>query len=1124
MKPQLQKFLSLLMAFVLAFSLVPAVLADNSTDSSPDSSPGSDAVDTGTGTDDPENIPQEAITVEVGEYKRCDIPSGGDTTDKVEKWESDKPDVASVDSKGIVHGEKEGSAVITAISKDGKVLKAFNVTVVAKVEEPELSISLPKTASVEEGKTVQLKATITPEDTKITWTSRDESIATVKNGVVTGVKAGTVEIVAMVGTGDKIETASCSVEVTPKKVETKITLDRSSVTLDIGSTIDKKSGVLSATITPKPELGDKTTLNWTVESTNNCIDIFATEKLNTCLITAKKEGTAVITVTYGTGNAAPKATCKVTVNDSSKVTAKLSLSYSPASSNVTLSYSNSSYYDYRKLSVTPSVKQGDKDVTSSYNFSYQWTKENSNLSNSDYYSYTVYADDLASYNRDYTYTCYVTATKKNSVTDSSLPDKLTGNRSWNVRRDDDRYDTDFDVSCTVYDTSDGYALGDKDDKGKSSVLSQIEDFVERQRGSSSRYDDLDYVKFTNPGSSSSSVGYLDVSSSTKCYADQKPYLSDVEFIPKKTGTAKFDFTAYGERGTYYGTLTVKVVEGDSKTGGNIKYSARAGEDVQFDADDFEDWWEDMYSRGTLKYVEFTSVSSGDLYADYRSSSDKGTDVVSSRSPESCYVRPSSRQTGIDDLTFVPRGTSTSTVTIRFTGYGTTSSSSSSENSRSGTVTISYSNTSATAKSIDYSTTGTTAISLSTSDFTSRYRDVVGSSAGTLTIRFRSVPSNGTLSHNGTTLTSSNIRNYDFSSSSTGSYRINSVTYTPKSSTSTYTDKVEYDCYTGSTFRFSGTINFTVKPAVVPVVDNVTISYNSTGSGVNFNASDFYNANSALLTCSYLTFGTPSSGKLYVGSTAVSTSDKFSYFSGNSSYRNLSGITYRPASGFNGTATVSFTAYNSDNTKAVSGTVRITVTQPGAATTNPSSFSDVPNNSSTAWYYTAVTQLAAANIINGRSDGKFHPSDNVTYGEALKLVLLAAGYPQQTELSGANWAANYLNLAISNSILPGSASDYTLSKAINRLTVASVAAKAMKLSPVTDTSSSPYSDTKDGYVLALTNLGILQGDKSSGSLRFRGGDTLTRAELSVIIYRIYNYRSNPNNNTPVVDTNKPGWLN
>lgn len=54
-------------------------------------------------------------------------------------------------------------------------------------------------------------------------------------------------------------------------------------------------------------------------------------------------------------------------------------------------------------------------------------------------------------------------------------------------------------------------------------------------------------------------------------------------------------------------------------------------------------------------------------------------------------------------------------------------------------------------------------------------------------------------------------------------------------------------------------------------------------------------------------------------------------------------------------------------------------------------------------------------MDGYEDGSFRPGSSVTAGEALKLILLAAGYPVQ-ERTGAHWASGYLDLA---RLAPGS---------------------------------------------------------------------------------------------------------
>lgn len=59
--------------------------------------------------------------------------------------------------------------------------------------------------------------------------------------------------------------------------------------------------------------------------------------------------------------------------------------------------------------------------------------------------------------------------------------------------------------------------------------------------------------------------------------------------------------------------------------------------------------------------------------------------------------------------------------------------------------------------------------------------------------------------------------------------------------------------------------------------------------------------------------------------------------------------------------------------------------------SPAKFSDVPYSQ---WYYQYVSPLACAGIMDGYEDGSFLPAPGTHGGRALKLVLLAAGYPAQ----------------------------------------------------------------------------------------------------------------------------------
>lgn len=150
-----------------------------------------------------------------------------DTTDsKTVKWESSDSTVAKVDQNGKVTAIKDGSATIKATV--GKFTAECAVTV---KRVPLTGISLDKTAlELSKGQSSEaLKVIYIPADTTddktVTWSSADEKIATVKNGVVTAKATGTTKITATVGT----HKAECTVTVNVKLTGIKVTPDKVTV-------------------------------------------------------------------------------------------------------------------------------------------------------------------------------------------------------------------------------------------------------------------------------------------------------------------------------------------------------------------------------------------------------------------------------------------------------------------------------------------------------------------------------------------------------------------------------------------------------------------------------------------------------------------------------------------------------------------------------------------------------------------------------------------------------------------------------------------------------------------------------------------------------------------------------
>ena len=181
-----------------------------------------------------------------------------------------------------------------------------------KLIEIEGSVKLNKTkATIEKGKTLKLKATVTPtylEDKSVTWQSSDTKVAKVSSsGKVTAVNPGTATI-------------TCTSNVTSAKATCKVTvgyvkLDKTEAYVEKGKTMTLKSTVFPETLADK-------SVTWESSDTKIATVTSAGK------VKGVKYGTATITCTsVATG---VKATCQVTVGKvvigTSEVTIKKSRS------------------------------------------------------------------------------------------------------------------------------------------------------------------------------------------------------------------------------------------------------------------------------------------------------------------------------------------------------------------------------------------------------------------------------------------------------------------------------------------------------------------------------------------------------------------------------------------------------------------------------------------------------------------------------------------------------------------------------------------------------------------------------------------------------------------------------
>lgn len=165
-----------------------------------------------------------------------------DAADKTVKWESSKPEVATVDG-GEVTALAEGTAVITA--KAGTQTASCKVTVQKDVVVAE-SVSLNKNSlALVKGQEEVLVATVWPENTTdqtVNWSSTDSNIASVDHqGRVSARNGGSATIKA-VTTNNLV--AECLVTVTVPVAS--VTLSHASLSL-----LEGRTAILSASVLPE---------------------------------------------------------------------------------------------------------------------------------------------------------------------------------------------------------------------------------------------------------------------------------------------------------------------------------------------------------------------------------------------------------------------------------------------------------------------------------------------------------------------------------------------------------------------------------------------------------------------------------------------------------------------------------------------------------------------------------------------------------------------------------------------------------------------------------------------------------------------------------------------------------
>ena len=574
-------------------------------------------------------------------------------------------------------------------------------------------------------------------------------------------------------------------------------------------------------------------------------------------------------------------------------------------------------------------------------------------------------------------------------------------------------------------------------------------------------------------------------------------------------SVEIGFTVYGEKssGKSYsadGTLVLEVSKTGASSKGDITYTVRAGEEVAFDDDDFEKIYENSSCTGSFKYVEFSRPDSafndaGTLYSRYGKRNETAFTRSSLSGNKFYYGDSDYGDYDLDELSFVADKSFSGSVELNFTVYGGTGTRT--NQNATGTLVITTGTSAGTSRyvgNIRYNTTPGTALQINANDIARLFRKYTsGEALQYLTLT--SVPATGSLYYNyyntskyGSAqmpLTASTAGNvvFSYSPASASEYDLSELTYIP--SGSNYCTSLGFTGYSSNGTTVSATILISVTASPVSEVYSVTTK----GTSVNFPANSVYSAVASatgfgLSSIQLLELPASTAGVLYMGSYAADTTSAYSYGNGTDSMGQLRFI---PNSKFTGSVSIPYVALSSSGTALGAGVVSIGVVD------SVKKFTDI---STSTWCYKYVTELAGANVISGYSNGTFQEKNTITYGAALKLIMLAAGYGEQAPTVKGSPFSGYLAKAKAAGLVSGNPK---LNGPITRLQIAQIAAKALKLSTTGLPSKKPFTDTNDVYVQALNAAGIIEGYFSNGTSTYKPNNTLTRGQVSAIVWRMKN---------------------
>ncbi|QKS72390.1 S-layer homology domain-containing protein [Paenalkalicoccus suaedae] len=173
------------------------------------------------------------------------------------------------------------------------------------------------------------------------------------------------------------------------------------------------------------------------------------------------------------------------------------------------------------------------------------------------------------------------------------------------------------------------------------------------------------------------------------------------------------------------------------------------------------------------------------------------------------------------------------------------------------------------------------------------------------------------------------------------------------------------------------------------------------------------------------------------------------------------------------------------------------------TVQANSFSDVPRSHMA---YEAITYLADQGLLEGRSDGRFHPDATITRAEAAKVLAenrnltAPSSYSVSApDLPTSHWGYSYVNALAYNNILEGDRRGIRPDSPISRAEMATTMDRTYSYR-----SPGSFQNFQDvpfrHWAYHPVNTLAFNGITTQGGSFYWPSNSVTRAEFSLFVYR------------------------